>query len=653
MRATPLAAILIACLLVPAAASADWRQPVGGPSPINKSATRSADAVSLTTVGGVPYVAWNEDSTQPNQGSSSQIHVARLAPDGASWTKVADTGANPISKQASTSSHNPSITAVGSVPWVAWSEGITQSNVEIRAARLASNGLSWERVADATRPINHLKTDPGGNADYPTIADDGSGRPYVSFMEADPGSGSLFFPGFAPMTIWVDRLNANGTAWEEVGGAVSDTNFDAAFPRLTLIGGVPWLTYFQVALIQGNPSLQIAVARLSDDGQSWVHLPTVTAGAPDGFDQPTIASVGGRPVVAFGDKLGGNVTRVRVVRLNDAGDGWDDLGGGPASAAGAAAQGMSVTEIGGVPWVAWRERAGGGGSSDQIRVARLNGSSWQMVGAQINNSASRSAPFTPSLTSVNGFPWVAWAEDDGAIPPNQNTQGCCTQARVGRLEPVLNAPSAQSTSSTASLVSEVSSTYGLPFPIGFSYGPRGGATALTGTTLPSADPDVVFRTLTGLSPGALYEYNAVATAGTPAPLVTGPPAYFVTPAAPDAPAGTPTGGSAPGGGTPGGGPGGNAFATGTLALGILRMPSRLHRGDQLRVSFLLTEPARVTMLVRRNGKTLKRQTISAPAGVGRFTWRPARAFGRCTITLWADDGHGHTARDLAPVRVVR
>lgn len=649
MHKTLVVLILFACIVFPATALADWHQPVGGASPINESASKNGDAVALTTVGGVPYITWNEDTTQPNQGGSSQIRVARLAADGSAWTKVADGGTNPISRQSSTSSHNPSIAAVGSVPWVAWSENITQSNAEIRVARLAASGTSWERVDDSTRPINHLKTNPGGNADVPTIADDGSGRPFVSFMEADPGSGSLFFPGFAPMTIWVDRLSAGGSSWNEVGGAVSDTGFDAAFPKMALVGGVPWLTYFQVALVQGNPQLSIAVAHLSDDGQSWVHLPAVAAGAPDGFDNPTIAAIGGRPVVAYGDKLGGNVTRVRVVRLNDAGDGWDELGGGPASASGQAAQGASLAEIGGAPWVAWRERGGGNGQQ-QVRVARLNGSSWQMVGTQINDSATHDAGFGPSLSSVNGFPWVAFAESDNLVPPSQNTAACCYQERVSRLEPVFADPSAQATSTTASLVAEVRDTYGLPFPIGFSYAPRGGSSSTTPTTTAASDPDVFFRTLTGLTPGTLYTYEPFATAGTPAPTATGAGGLFVTPAASD----TGSGGSGALPGPPGApGTSGGTFASATLAVGILRMPARLHRGATLRVKYLLTGPARLTMLVRRRGHTLKRMTVSAAAGVGHFSWRPRRAFGRVTVTLWAQDRAGHAARDIAAVRVLR
>jgi hypothetical protein len=55
-------------LLLPAAAEAAWNQPVGGGSPINAAASQNAEQPSLTTVGGVPYVAWHEQDATPDPG---------------------------------------------------------------------------------------------------------------------------------------------------------------------------------------------------------------------------------------------------------------------------------------------------------------------------------------------------------------------------------------------------------------------------------------------------------------------------------------------------------------------------------------------------------------------------------------------------------
>ena len=132
-------------------------------------------------------------------------------------------------------------------------------------ARLNPAGTAWQRVPDTLRPVNHLRTDPGGEAQYPTIVGDGGSRPYVLFFETDPGSGSLFFGANQdPAKIYVMRLNAAGTGWDEVGGGPANamTSTDAAYPRMTLVNGVPWVTYFQVALVDNAPEIQVRVATL-------------------------------------------------------------------------------------------------------------------------------------------------------------------------------------------------------------------------------------------------------------------------------------------------------------------------------------------------------------------------------------------------------
>jgi len=60
-------------------AGANWTEPSGGS--LNADTTLAADSTSTATVGGVPYVAWNEDG-----GTQYQIRVRRL--EGAAWMPV-------------------------------------------------------------------------------------------------------------------------------------------------------------------------------------------------------------------------------------------------------------------------------------------------------------------------------------------------------------------------------------------------------------------------------------------------------------------------------------------------------------------------------------------------------------------------------------
>ena len=63
-----------------------WEQLVGGPSPINQDPSKNAYGASLAGIGGVPYVAWQEDDYD--------TRVSRLEPEFGSLTATpSDTGA--------------------------------------------------------------------------------------------------------------------------------------------------------------------------------------------------------------------------------------------------------------------------------------------------------------------------------------------------------------------------------------------------------------------------------------------------------------------------------------------------------------------------------------------------------------------------------
>jgi hypothetical protein len=655
-----------ACALVVAApAAADWHQPVGGASPINNASGRSATNVGLASVAGWPYVAWNEDTSQPNQGSSSTLHVAKLAPSGLSWLKLGESSAHPISFRATSSSDNPSLADVGGTPWVAWQEGVTQSNTEIRVSRLAGDESQWNEVptAGAAHPINHLRTDPGGNAMYPTLRNSG-GRPYVSFFEADPGSGSLFFGASSnPAQVWVMRLNANGDGWDEVGGGPvnPDSTLDAAFPRMTVVNGVPWLVFFQIAMGQSGPQLNVDVAHLSDDGASWVQMPAVASGSPNQFGNPTIENVGGTPYVALPDKGSGNVQRVTVYKLNAAGDGWDLVGGGAASDAAESAEKPVLADVNGAPWVSW---LGQGNSGALVHTAQLVDGVWRQAGTSANANASHRVGFGPSLASINGIPWVAFSEDDGTTPSGQNTQGCCNQVRVSRLEPTFLSNTAYPSDTSATVVTKLQ-TFGLAYPVGFNWGSGSALGNATPASPTSNNPAFAFQAISGLTVGTLYSYAPYATAGTPLPRVTGSSDVFVTQSTPtQGPAGA-TGAQGPAGaggkdGAPGpagpqgtAGPAGPAATAPRLFAAIVSAPTRLRRGHALRVRYLVTDDAAVRLVITRAGRHVA--TVWRKAGPGRHivTWTDTRhrGPGLYRIVLEARAGK-HTAIDRELVRIL-
>ena len=100
---------------------------------------------------------------------------------------------------------------------------------------------------------------------------------------------------------------------------------------------------------------------------------------------------------------------------------WHEVVGGirPISDIGHA---PSLASIDGVPYVAWREVHG---PSSLVFVARLNaaGTQWEKVGGPVN--ADLHAAEGPSLTSVGGVPNVAWGSEDPAASTCARTRSAC------------------------------------------------------------------------------------------------------------------------------------------------------------------------------------------------------------------------------------
>ena len=275
-----------------------WDQVGGGASPINQAPNRSASTASLAAVGGVPYVAWAE-----SDGSNREIRVSRPNGSGTAWQQVVG-GASPINDSPTADAQEPSVASVGGVPWVAWDE-FDGVRYQIRVSKLSASGTVWQQVVSGASPINH---DPTMNAGQPSMASVG-GVPYVTWIETD---GTNF-------EVRVSRLNAAGTAWQEVGGGASPINQAddgaATDPHLADIAGVPY-----VAWRENSPPLgsQLRVARMNADGTGWdqvvggespINADELRSASPEG-----ITGVGGVPYVGWVEFDGTNI-EARVARL--------------------------------------------------------------------------------------------------------------------------------------------------------------------------------------------------------------------------------------------------------------------------------------------------------------------------------------------------
>jgi hypothetical protein len=232
--------------------------------------------------------------------------------------------------------------------------------------------------------------------------------------------------------------------WHEpVGGIrpISDIGFNQS---IASIGGVPYVTWAEV---HGNAA-EVFVARLSDDGTSWVKVGGIVNENPaHSAIDPTIASIGGVPWVAWTESPGGSgdASEIRVAHLDTTGTAWvepwrgvSDTNGGINEDPSEDASAPQLTAVGGVPYVAWEEPLTAYPYTSIVRVARLDTSTqpeatweepWVGVSATSGGLATDDS-FVPSIAAINGVPYVAFLESTpqgGSNPPST------VQLRVARL----------------------------------------------------------------------------------------------------------------------------------------------------------------------------------------------------------------------------
>jgi hypothetical protein len=660
-RRTLLPSLLAICpaVLAPAAEAA-WEQPVSGASPINHSSNRSASpgSPSLTVVGGVPYVAWSEIDNL-----NYEVRVARLKADGTAWEQPVG-GASPINNADDRDGLLPSLVAIGGVPYVAWVE-TDGTNFEVRVARLNSTGTDWVPVGETDNPASPVNQASSQEAFDPSLAAIG-GTPYVAWREHDGVN----------YEVRVARLEADGSGWEKVGQTDNPAspinqadNQVVGPPSLVAIGGTPYVAWSEF----DGTNEEVRVARLEADGSGWEKVGQADNPASPINEAtnrqallPSLVAIGGVPYVAWSENDGTNF-EMRVARLEADGSGWEKVGqvANPASPINESTTGQALTPslvaIGGVPYVAWTENSDG---NFEVRVARLNsaGTDWEQLvgGASPINEANNQNAFESSMTVVGGIPYVGWRESDS---------GSVDQVRAARLEPDFLSVSALPTDTGAALFADVRA-YGLTYPVGFHHG--SGLASQTSMFPATGETDTVVKHLSGLTPSTSYDFRAFATAGVPLPLVLGSTQQFTTaatsgpgpPGAPgaDGPAG-PAGPAGPGGPAgPAGlqgpqGPAGEAAIR--LLLAVVQPKLRARAGRPVTVTYLMTADANVRLQVLQGNRVVAR-TSQAPqvvrAGRNRIRWngriRGKRAKrGKYTLVVTATSSDGQTASDRATVRM--
>jgi len=215
-----------------------WVEPHAGA--LNIDPTKDAQLPSLTSVGGVPYVAWQESN-----GTVTQIRVKDF--NGTTWVEP---HAGPLNVDPTKNAADAKIASIGGVPYVAWDES-DGTHQQIRVARF--NGTMWVAVGGS------LNVDPTKDAFSPSVRSIG-GVPTVAWQESN---------GTATQ-IRVARFN--GSAWVRVSSSLNaDPAKNANSPLIISIGGVPYVVWSET-----SGFFEARAARLEPDFLAESASPSVT-----------------------------------------------------------------------------------------------------------------------------------------------------------------------------------------------------------------------------------------------------------------------------------------------------------------------------------------------------------------------------------------
>ncbi len=200
--------------------------------------------------------------------------------------------------------------------------------------------------------------------------------------------------------VYVSSLTSTG--FSPVGGAVGSCN---QYPSITDVGGTPYVACIDSA----NDTVDV----YQFNGSAWVQVGPAISGAAFGATLGGIADVGGEPYVAFAQPNGGGTAASVVVDGFSPGSGghWSQVGASLIGQSGDYAMSPTLLADGSTPIVAWTEdhTVSGGGSQTLVYADQLQGGAWSGLnsGNELNLSATDNAQLG-GLTTIGTTPYLAF-----------------------------------------------------------------------------------------------------------------------------------------------------------------------------------------------------------------------------------------------------
>ena len=342
------------------------------------NSTADVSLPSITSVGGVPYVAFIEfpaDNDDP-----AQVRVSKLNATGDGWVDAGGGSLNhdPLNGDA----QEVAIGVVGSVPHVAFTEAAgTQSNLWVK--KLQSG--SWVAVGGQvnTSPISAYAPDVAGVA----------GEPHVSWLSDGDAVGMGSQSG-----LRVSRFS--GSSWAGVGGKLRDGLSGGG--QLADVFGAPAILFGRPDPLDKNEPVYAEW-----DGTRWVEWTEQLFNVFDGeflFDG-SLATIGGIPHVALLTIVDSDPVPVQIRVFSLDGAGWTQVGSGLSRAEGGDLYEPTIAAVGNAAVVAWISEGDGAG---KIRASQIE-VSFPLPETTITGNS------TATNTGVGSFAFTADPPDDATF----------------------------------------------------------------------------------------------------------------------------------------------------------------------------------------------------------------------------------------------
>ena len=378
------------------------------PGSINRNPDGWANEPVLASTGSNLYAGWIETGRPFDTSSASPAHpfVSRFS--ASAWSALGSSFAALDSEfGGNNESHAPSMTMVGTTPWISWYK--TSSTGQLLPNSLYAkywNGSSW--VGGAIGSVNGAATSVGGRSALTSVG----GIPYLGFIEVNR---SCFGP-------WCDYLYVkswNGSSWNLAGpgalnrnASTSAVNSQADSLSMASDGTTPfvaWTEHTMAVTQQSDSPPQVYVDHWN--GSTWVALGGSLNVNPSNFAYDvSIAYLSGQPYVAWVERSQADSNELYVKTWN--GTTWSLVGSGSLNKDTSIGWAFRPTLIADPNsnslYLAWVEQQNLGQKA-QVYVSRYSAGAWISLGDSLNADPQGSAERV-SLAILNGQPVAAWGE---------------------------------------------------------------------------------------------------------------------------------------------------------------------------------------------------------------------------------------------------